>query len=544
MNGDRAARRGPSRALLLLLALWIGVRLLAASRTEVVSADGTIFGQMAREAHTGELAGLLDHDQHPAHPALLSIGLLFTDRLHEGCQIGAILVSLLTFAVARRIGASFDAASSEEAPGGEPGTMRTWVPLVFAVWPPLVRWTANFTSEPAFVTFALAGLLEAHAATPHERGWAGHAAASGAWFALAHLTRMEGFFLPCACVLALALLAWRGALPAPRAAGIAGALLLVFAAGIAPYVLHLRASTGEWRISRKKDVTYFVSERIHAWAKRLLGDPGAPAPGEPSRQPPEAPPAPPVVIDPNVRPASATETFDRFRRLARGLLKGAGGGTAALLAAWLLVPPLRAPHAGATRAWNVLAGCAAALHACACAALILRSNYLESRHTMPAAAYLLPWAAQSAGSLARRPGRLPRAMLAITLAACAAESIGSRSTPERVALRECGEWLAQGCPPRPLAVIVEGPHAERVAFYAGARVRIYIMSGAETLKSFTDRLKPRLVIYDERLASRIDNAPGFASFLASLADPASPYEEVRPPAAPAAGVPLRYYRRR
>ncbi|MBI4229452.1 MAG: hypothetical protein HY608_01310 [Planctomycetes bacterium] len=548
MTGEGADRRGPSRTLLLLLALWLGVRALAASRTEVAAADGTIFGQMAREARSGEIALLLDHDQHPAHPALLSIGLLFTDRLHLGCQIGAILFSLLTFAVARRIGAALDEGAPEN-PG--PG-MRTWVPILFALWPPLVRWTANFTSEPAFVTFALAGLLEAQGAATAASGaavggaaasgWARRAAAAGVWFALAHLTRMEGFFLPCACALGFALLAARGALPGARASGIAGTILLVFASGIAPYILHLRASTGEWRTSRKKDVTYFVSESLHAWTKRLLGDPGAPV-----GQAPQQPQAPPAIVDPNVRPSSTTETFDRVRRLSFSLLKGAGAGTAALLAAWLFVPSLRGGRTSATRGWNALAGSAATLHACACAALIFRSNYLESRHAMPVAACLLPWAAQAARALARRTGRLAlpaRTALAVLLAACAAESIGSRSAPERVALRRCGEWLAEGAPPRSLAVIVEGPHAERVAFYAGARVRIFIMSGEESLEAFTDRLKPRLVIYDERLARRVDNAPQFAAFLARLGDPSSPYQEVRPPPASGTGVPLRYFRSR
>jgi hypothetical protein len=278
----------------------------------------------------------------------------------------------------------------------------------------------------------------------------------------------------------VALRAVRREWPLPRATQVAVALGLGLAFVSSPYLLVLRAQSGEWRVSQKKSLGHLAG--LEEYRGPLV--PGVARPGDPSAAPGSVAPRP-RAVPPWVEPSLGERPGARARPSAQGLARvGSELGEflenvssalrrAALL--FLLVGCWVARGRPGPRGTFVLAVVAG--YALLLLAHQWNVGYLSRRHLLPPLVVAFGYAGLGVEATARLvASALARAGLRVSNAAAGAALVGivaltngaKAVRPERsdaLAERRAAEWVRE----RDAAPGFVAAPRRRVAYYAGAR---------------------------------------------------------------------------
>ncbi len=453
---DPSPQRVAAREWALLAAvvgLAVGVRALRWSTTSVLFNDGPRFLAQASALASGDLAAALAEPYHPLYAAATAAlhALLGGDGSPAAWERAAVAVSVLAGSAAvvgiwlflRR---AFDPTI---AAGGA---------VLLAVHAFAVPFSADVQSEGLYLGLFAFGLAAGGAALA--RFGPAAAGACGLLAGLAYLVRPEGLGLAAAVGLVGGVTWLRGRLPTRRALPWAAALALGVLVGAAPYVVAIRASTGAWAVSLKKDEAVLVE------AERAVGARAAPrAPGAEVRRARTAE----ERSRERAEKASRRELGPAALRLLDTAFTGFSPELAllALLGVWLL------RGAPGTRGQLTLA--LALVYSALLGVLLLRYGYVSRRHTLPPMLPLLGYAAHGLalglrGLAGRLPGSralAPAVALAWGLLVLVPAQLIRHLGPHRssaLAERRAAEWIReQGLSPQPVAAT-----KRRVAYYAGA----------------------------------------------------------------------------
>lgn len=436
----------PGPAAWLLLGLLAGaLRLVRWERTAVLFNDGPVYIELARALARGDFAAALAHDYHPLYPAAVA---LVARLLGDFEQAGA-LVSVLGGAAAAGLLAWLVAG----AYGARAGLLAGWLA---AVHPIAIEVTADVQSEGLYLAFFTASIALALVAL--RRSGLLAAAAAGLASGFAYLVRPEGLGAAIGLLACLGVAPLRGLLPARRAAGLAGLVLLGASVAVVPYTALLSWEAGEVVLTRKKSLEDLTGISIRF---RLPAEARAPG-GRPA----------PVGTPEPADPARAAQE----RGLEVGLADLGHTVLSTLRPEFLLLLLVglrrRAPP-DPRRTW--LFGCLLLLFGAVLALMAVEVGYVSRRHVLPPALLLFGRMALGAEAIAKwlarrlRPGNAARATaasLVLVALAVAVPALGKALRPARVGAlpeRRGAEWLAaSGLPPGPVAA-----HRRRVAYYAG-----------------------------------------------------------------------------
>jgi len=426
--------------VLALCALAVALRSIVAARTEVMFNDGPEFLAMAESMARGDFATALRDDYHPLYPLLSLISYWITGSgPPERLASCAVAVSVLSggLAVACLYAFLRDAF----------GRRTAWIgALALAVHPYAIRFASDVQSDGLYLALFLA------AATLLWYGLSRRSAALAAWAGafsgLAYLTRPEGIGVAMIGAGSGLLLAVRAGarggrgLPwlLPGAAVVAGAVLTM-----APYLVALRADTGEWTLSKKKSVAELATGEMDEDAPRaaLAPHPGAALPAD-------ATPIPsvhaPVSTPAGVARSLVASAYD----LSKTFFGALRPEVTVFLVLGLWLRRGRPGPAG----WFVLTF--AFLYGGLLLGLAFHSGYVSKRHVLPPATLAFGWVAlgvpafgalvlQGLGRL--RPalaGPRPRAATVLGAGLLVALGAGKELRPHRadgLAERRAAEWL-------------------------------------------------------------------------------------------------------
>jgi len=217
-----------------------------------VSADGTIFLQIARNLLLGQGLGWQALWVPPFHSLLLAGATRLTgsgDLLAAAAIVGSLQAFLLVLAVYGLAATIFDRRTAVIAA------------LVTAVFPHLLFITFSPESEITY-TFLLALALFLFALAVKRRSYP-FAAVAGVAFAMAYLTRSEGFIVMGLVILATLLVqGWR--FYRSTALKLCAVTALTFLLASLPYLLFLQKNYGAWVISPKTTyVMIWMKSRIY-----------------------------------------------------------------------------------------------------------------------------------------------------------------------------------------------------------------------------------------------------------------------------------------
>jgi 4-amino-4-deoxy-L-arabinose transferase-like glycosyltransferase len=239
--------------LLLLLIMALIIRLYAAFHTPVIAKDGTIYLQNALLISSGEFSKGLE-GYPPVYPTLVAIFYkMMGDSERAGQAVSVIFGTLALF--------PFYGLSKEIF-----GKKIASVASIFFVFQPfLVQHAGEIISESTYIFFYLSTLYMGWKALRDEKGV--FYFCFGLLAALAYLTRPEGIgllvgfliWLPIYLRLARQRFSFR----------LCGGVLLAiipFVILVTPYLLHVRETTGEWRLNKKRNMV--VDSGLHKAIKK------------------------------------------------------------------------------------------------------------------------------------------------------------------------------------------------------------------------------------------------------------------------------------
>jgi 4-amino-4-deoxy-L-arabinose transferase-like glycosyltransferase len=473
-GGARPRRAGRREALALaaIVLLALVLRTVRWQQNAVLFNDGPLFLELARVLQAGDLRLALAHPYHPLYAALIAaLGPVAGSLERAGAALSIAGGSAAVLALWAFLRPAF-------------GARAAWIgALLLAVHPRAVEYSGDVQSDGLYLALFLGSLACLWRALV--RGSLPSAAASGALAGLAYLTRPEGLGL----VLVAGVLgarqigtrAWR--LPQLTRFGVALALGLAFTSS--PYLLALRAQTGEWRISQKKELGHLAG--VEEYRGPVLGSapprPGAAPPG--GRGAPDAERAAARAVppweEPSLGAARGPDRRDRAGGPARVAqeLRDFGRNVSSTLRRGALAFLL----AGCWAAWGrpgprgrfVLA--VVGVFALVTLAHQWNVGYLSRRHLLPPLIVTFGYAALGVDALGALAARLlartrlrsaPAAASAALLAVVALSNGAKALRPERadaLAERRAAEWVrAHDSEPG----FVAAPR-RRVAYYAGAR---------------------------------------------------------------------------
>ena len=273
-------------AALVAALVGLGVRLAVLARGTELPPDGVFDLEIARDLQHGDWRGAVLRRFHPLEGALAAgVATALGREADEAC---GLVVSLLagTLAVflvglaggalgtcapaphpALRAGGLSPARSAGGGREGGPFANEAPTPsapllaalsagLLAAAHPGLVQASITVWSYPlSHAALAAALLAAAHAVTrPSARAWALAGSAAGIGF----LARPDGIVIGAGLLAASVLLLFVRSARVPSAPV---ALVLGFVLLASPYLVALRADTGEWRLTLKKDERHLVGMR-------------------------------------------------------------------------------------------------------------------------------------------------------------------------------------------------------------------------------------------------------------------------------------------
>jgi 4-amino-4-deoxy-L-arabinose transferase-like glycosyltransferase len=419
------------KILIVLLLLSLGVRLYAALHTPVISKDGTVYIQSAMQLAAGDfVAGMRLYP--PVYPTLVAAGHAITGNAEAVAQGVSVVMGSLAllpfFALARSIfGTKIARVAS----------------LFFVFQPALVQHSGDALSEATYLFFFLAAL---------NAGWKGWQEGRGKDYflfglcsALAYLTRPEGITLVAGMVAWIGLGLWRRRQTAPSTLEwkgvILGLLPIVLLTG--PYLLHVRTTTGEWRINAKRDM--FAASGL---ASALTPQP--PATDAPLSD--RSDPSTPIREQPHysgfVETTSLTQFVGRYMQtFARLAIKYMEVVHPLLFFFILYLCTQRMVFSHHPEGESFLAGF------CLVYLAILASLYVEGRHLLPLVPLLLPWAAAGLIKGAKQlknfsantrslgePIPIQNLLLVFVLIVLFPQTFAPHRA-DKLALREAAEWI-------------------------------------------------------------------------------------------------------
>jgi hypothetical protein len=283
-------------AALVAALVGLGVRLAVLARGTDLPPDGVFDLEIARDLQHGEWRGAVLRRFHPLEGTLAAgVATLLGREADEACGlvVSVLAGTLAVFLVALAAGTVHPVAGGTVHPERDRGPEERGTPveskgglatrssvfaalsagLLAAAHPGLVQSSITVWSYPlSHAALAAALLAAAHAVTHRSvRSWALAGAAAGVGF----LARPDGLVVGAGLLGASLVLALFPDPPrwpfdskgAPRSSGPlsrsgrSGAMLLGFVLLASPYLLALRAATGEWRVTLKKDERHLVGMR-------------------------------------------------------------------------------------------------------------------------------------------------------------------------------------------------------------------------------------------------------------------------------------------
>ncbi len=457
----------------------LGVALLAAAlralvwtRTAAIHNDGPIFLGLAQLLAEGEWRAALAHAFHPLYPACTAAAhaLLAGLGLAEGpggWERAGALVSIASGAAA--VFAAFWllrwTVGRELALAGS---------AILAVHPYAVAYSSDVQSDGLYLALFLGSTACGWRAL--RDGDPRFAAGAGAGSALAYLTRPEGIGVAAVVGLLLGVRAVRGP-RSRRSVAAAASLAAVALALCAPYLLHLRESSGSWALTRKKSVLELSGAApVRAWI-------AIDGPAELLREQPflETVMHGPRRAELLAAPASAPIGPSPWARHAKALRSLAQGWVSGLRPELFLLALLgagwrgrRAPELPFFAALGLLYG--AALYGMAYGA-----GYVNRRHVLPVALLSLGFASAALPPLGAALGRVLSRWIAaapgwtrqrrgaalVGAALLALIALPKTLEPRRgdgLAERRAAEWLAR----QPGETGPVAAAKQRVAYYADA----------------------------------------------------------------------------
>jgi 4-amino-4-deoxy-L-arabinose transferase-like glycosyltransferase len=254
-----ASRSGSSRlvrteifSLLGLLAVALGVRVVAWHRTAVLFNDGPIFLALSDAWLEGRWSALLAHPYHPLYPAAIAASRW---AFGLGPEPAAVAVSICGgLLTVLGIGLAVRWAFDREA-----GWMAGWV---VALHPWAVDFSSDVMSDGLYAGLFLLGFA-ALVAWQRAPGLAS-AVSTGVCAGLAYLVRPEGLGLLVVAAGVGVFASWRrphlrGRFAMTGAAGLVAAMLVC-----GPFLVALNEQVGGWTLTRKKSLVDLAEGRAEA----------------------------------------------------------------------------------------------------------------------------------------------------------------------------------------------------------------------------------------------------------------------------------------
>ncbi len=467
-GGSRAAHveRREAIAVTAIVLLAALLRTLRWEQNAVLFNDGPLFLELAQVLQAGDLRLALAHPYHPLYAMLIAALEPVAGSLERaGAALSILGGSAAVFALWAFLRSAFGARSA-------------WIgALLLAVHPRAVEYSGDVQSDGLYLALFLASVAclwraLARASLPA-------AAAAGALAGLAYLTRPEGLGLVLVARGLGALQVLRREWSPAQATRLGVALGLGLAFTSSPYLLALRAQSGEWRISQKKELGHLAG--IEAYHGPVLGNPGPRADATPGPGGARPGGTLPPWVEPSLGAARGSDARARKQGVARvgqelgGFAKNVSSTLRRGALVFLLVGCFVARGRPGPRGRFVLA--VVGVFALVTLAHQWNVGYLSRRHLLPPLVVAFGYAAlgvDALGALAARP--LARTRLRITPVAASAALLGMvalanggkalrTERSDGLAERLAAEWVRE----RDEAPGFVAASRRRVAYYAGAR---------------------------------------------------------------------------
>lgn len=221
-----------------ILALAVGLRVLAWQRATMMFNDGPNFLWQAQRLLEGDWLAAASHPYHPLYGALTALASLVTDDLLTAAvavSIGSgLIICVAAYALAR--------AALPDVPGVGPAAA-----LTAALTTRMLDVTADVQADGLFAALSLLALWSV-VRLPVGQRWSARAAFTGLLIGLTFLTRAEGLYL----LMAPALWVLGGTAGTfGRRAGAGLVLMLALGLTLLPHLLALHEVTGQWCLSLK-----------------------------------------------------------------------------------------------------------------------------------------------------------------------------------------------------------------------------------------------------------------------------------------------------
>jgi len=243
------SKGAPQRRLIVcLIAAAFVLRAFSVFQTPVISKDGVIYIQDALHFSRAEFAeGMQPYP--PVYSALIAFGYTLVHDAEKAAQwISAIMGSLALIPFYHLTRSVF---------GPRIAYIAGWL---FVFQPALIRASGDVLSEPTYLFFFLCAFCAAERAL--REGKRSAFIQLGIWDALAYLTRPEGMGIMVGTGIGVGMICLRRYNPSLGGGRLArwpmmGRFLLgagLMALLIAPYVMHIHNTTGEWRLNAKRNM--------------------------------------------------------------------------------------------------------------------------------------------------------------------------------------------------------------------------------------------------------------------------------------------------
>jgi len=229
-----------AKPLVLVTGLALAIRLYLSLTNFCISGDGVAYLTMARQFASGDAVGALGAVFSPLYPLLIvAMHVVVPDWELAGNLVSALLG---TAAVVSIYAMTREAFGRNDLALGAAG--------LAAVHPGMAAFSASVRTEAGYIFLITSGVaLMLHGLRLRRLVFVG---AAGVLYGLAYLYRSEAIGLPVvaiAAIIAHGFVLYRNEFK--RALAAAGILTIGFLPVASPYLLYLRASTGQWTVGRE-----------------------------------------------------------------------------------------------------------------------------------------------------------------------------------------------------------------------------------------------------------------------------------------------------
>ena len=243
LENDKAISFFKDRYIWLLLIISLSVRIYLSFFTYVIKNDSVAYMQNAKFFADGDFSSGLGHDYHPLYSLIMAVVYKAIPNMELSGTIVSVFFGALTVIVFYLIGKSvFDRKISFVSA------------IILALHPYAVRFSADIISESTYFFFFISALCLGYSAITNRKLFL--FALTGICSALAYLTRPEGIGVIIIVVSFCALkdctkikVLWKEKLLSILM------LVISFLVFSAPYLVYIKKETGDWHLTKKKEVT-------------------------------------------------------------------------------------------------------------------------------------------------------------------------------------------------------------------------------------------------------------------------------------------------